>query len=174
MSNNNIKRKLFFWIDDLQIGKQERISITILFLVVIIGLIVSSLISERVVPTPENQAGILEEFNRRSAELKKNKKELEKKYNPVIEEETDINKIDVRMERQDIAEESVKEVSQIISINSASITELESLPGIGNTYAKRIIEFRETNGRFTSVEDLVKVRGIGAKTLEKLKPYVEL
>lgn len=174
MSKNNIRRKLFFWIDGLQIGKQERVSITILFLLVIIALFVSTLITEKVVPTPENHAGILEEFNRRSAELDREKVEIAKKYNPEIEKEEEVVAAKEKAETPILDNTEVKEIPKIVSINSATITELESLPGIGTTYATRIIEFRETNGDFTSVEDLVKVRGIGAKTLEKIKPFIEL
>lgn len=62
----------------------------------------------------------------------------------------------------------------IVHLNTATLTELMELPGIGQTYGLRIIEFRENNGAFTSVEQLMQVKGIGPKTLEKLKPYLEL
>ncbi|MCI8440978.1 MAG: helix-hairpin-helix domain-containing protein [Provencibacterium sp.] len=59
-----------------------------------------------------------------------------------------------------------------ININSASAAELQSLPGIGEKLAKAIVEEREANGRFGSRKDLMRVRGIGEKTYEKLKDYL--
>ena len=58
-----------------------------------------------------------------------------------------------------------------MNINTASKKELDALPGIGETLAQRIIDYRSANGPFSTVDELTKVKGIGAKTLEKLKPY---
>ncbi len=49
---------------------------------------------------------------------------------------------------------------------------MQSLSGIGPQMAKKIIQYREENGNFTSVEALMKVKGLGEKTLEKLKPFI--
>lgn len=54
-----------------------------------------------------------------------------------------------------------------ININTASSEQLQTLSGIGPSMASRIIEYREANGKFASVEDLTKVSGIGEKTLSK-------
>ena len=60
----------------------------------------------------------------------------------------------------------------LIDINSASQEALESLPGIGPVLAQRIDEYRESNGPFATIEDLLKVEGVGADTFEKLKELV--
>ncbi|MDG0842587.1 helix-hairpin-helix domain-containing protein [Staphylococcus equorum] len=58
-----------------------------------------------------------------------------------------------------------------ININNATETELLTVPGIGPSKAKSIIEYREQNGAFESIEQLTEVKGIGAKTFEKLGSY---
>jgi competence protein ComEA len=60
----------------------------------------------------------------------------------------------------------------LININSASATELETLSGIGEVLAATIIEYREQNGPFASVEDLMDVSGIGPATLEEIRDQV--
>lgn len=62
--------------------------------------------------------------------------------------------------------------STAVNINTANQEQLDALPGIGPALAQRIIEFRETNGPFKSVQDLQKVPGIGAKKFEQLLPSV--
>ncbi|WP_394217869.1 helix-hairpin-helix domain-containing protein [Halobacillus trueperi] len=59
-----------------------------------------------------------------------------------------------------------------VSINRASASEMETLNGIGPSKAESIIKYREENGPFSSVEDLVNVPGIGEKTLENLKELI--
>jgi len=60
-----------------------------------------------------------------------------------------------------------------ININKSDINELDSLPGIGPTKAKEIIDYRENFGNFSTYDELLNVKGIGPKTLEKIKPYIE-
>ena len=62
----------------------------------------------------------------------------------------------------------------VININSASVRELQKLNGIGEVTANAIAAYREENGDFISVNDLLNVKGIGQATLEKIKPYISL
>jgi competence protein ComEA len=59
-----------------------------------------------------------------------------------------------------------------IDLNTATAEQLEAIPGIGPVLAQRIIEYRQTRGRFQSVDELLEVRGIGSKRLENMRPYV--
>jgi comEA protein len=59
-----------------------------------------------------------------------------------------------------------------LNLNSATAAELEKLPGVGPATAVRIVEYRQKNGAFKKVEDLMNVRGIGEKTFLALKPLI--
>ncbi len=60
----------------------------------------------------------------------------------------------------------------LININTASETDLETLPGVGPVTGAAIIDYRTQNGPFTSVDDLIDVSGIGPSTLEQIRPFV--
>ncbi len=61
-----------------------------------------------------------------------------------------------------------------VNINTAGVDELVALPGIGRAYAQRIVEYRDKNGPFKKLEDLINVRGIGEKTFERIKDHITL
>ena len=62
--------------------------------------------------------------------------------------------------------------SGLVNLNTADAATLDTLPRVGPAMAERIIQWREANGRFTAVEDLLNVTGIGEKTFESLKGLV--
>lgn len=59
-----------------------------------------------------------------------------------------------------------------VNINTADLAALDALPGIGPSTAQAILDYRAENGPFQSVEDLLKVPGIGSSTLENLRPLI--
>lgn len=59
-----------------------------------------------------------------------------------------------------------------VDVNAADEARLQTVPGIGPALAKRIVEFRAQHGPFKNVDDLLKVRGIGEKSLAKLRPFL--
>lgn len=103
----------------------------------------------------------------------------EKFYNTLSEEEKILYDSLKKIEEQfyDAPEERKKKINieeKSIDLNTASMEELIALPGIGEVTAERIIQFRETKGRFRKIEDIMNVKGIGKKKFENIKPYIKV
>lgn len=62
--------------------------------------------------------------------------------------------------------------TELININTASVADLDSLPGIGPTTAQKIVTYREQNGPFVNTEDIINVSGIGPGTYERIKDLI--
>lgn len=62
----------------------------------------------------------------------------------------------------------------VVDINTADETLLTSLPGVGPVLARRILQYRQDNGPFASVEELMNVEGIGEKKFEDIRPWVKI
>jgi len=84
-----------------------------------------------------------------------------------IEPDADLSHIEIY-----IPQEGEKQCPQKIDINRAEPWLLEALPGIGETRAQAIVDYRSENGPFKRIEDLLKVKGIGEGTFEKIKDYI--
>lgn len=89
----------------------------------------------------------------------RNKNEI----NNNIEDNTDVNNI-----------ETTTNTSNMVNINSATLEELKTLNGVGDAKANGIIEYREKNGGFTSIDQIKEVDGIGEKMFEKIKDKIEV
>ncbi len=61
-----------------------------------------------------------------------------------------------------------------VNLHSASVAQLQTLPGIGASTAQRIIDYRQKNGSFKKIEELMNVKGIGEKSFLKLKPMISV
>jgi competence protein ComEA len=70
--------------------------------------------------------------------------------------------------------EGMDSVSAKININEATAEQLDALPGIGPVKAHAIVEYRQLHGLYRRPDDLLNVKGIGAKTLERIKPYITI
>ena len=62
----------------------------------------------------------------------------------------------------------------VVNINLAGLTELQLLPGVGPSTAQKIVDYRQQNGKFQRIEDIKNISGIGDKTFENLKDYIEI
>lgn len=61
-----------------------------------------------------------------------------------------------------------------VNINAATAKELQGLPGIGQVMAERIVAYRTEKGKFKSTDDLLKVKGVGKKSLEKIRELISI
>jgi competence protein ComEA len=84
-----------------------------------------------------------------------------------VEPDADLSHIEIYVPR-----EGEEQSPQKIDINRAEPWLLEALPGIGEVAAQAIVDYRDENGSFKRIEDLLQVKGIGEGTLEKIKDYI--
>lgn len=77
------------------------------------------------------------------------------------------------VEKTTKATKSAKTATKAININTADKTMLTQIPGIGPVTADSILKYRKANGKFKSANDLLNVKGIGAKTLKKMTPFLK-
>ena len=76
------------------------------------------------------------------------------------------------VQSRDQATAAAPQPQPLINLNTANAAELEKLPGVGPAMAARILEYRQKNGSFKKIEELMNVKGIGEKTFLKLKPLI--
>lgn len=120
----------------------------------------------RVSDAVASAGGFTEEAERMGTNLAKKLKDEAEVYVPV-RGEADTNHL---LETKDNTSKTVEKTK--ININTADLTELQQLSGVGAKKAQDILDYRSENGSFQSVEELTKVSGFGPKTLEKLKEAI--
>ena len=68
-----------------------------------------------------------------------------------------------------MAQKAKSPSTEKVNLNTASVDQLETLPGVGPAMAKKIVEHRSKNGKFTKVEEILNIKGIGEKKFQKMK-----
>ncbi len=164
-----MKRRLFFWVDQLHISRRERVAVKSLLLMLLLISGIKPFVQPRLNYDPEDYERILVDFKQRSALLEQEKQMTLARFSP-----------DTSLSMQEGMEPSMKskpktappDSTKKVDINKASVKELQALPGIGPAYAQRIVAYREEHGAFRNIQEMTKVKGIGAGRLKKLKPYI--
>ena len=82
------------------------------------------------------------------------------------------NLLNLNTQKNSSESNQTKDKNELVNINTANASELQSLPGIGATIANSIIKYREENGNFQTIDELKNVSRIGDKTFDKLKDLV--
>lgn len=113
--------------------------------------------------------GLTKEADIKKVNLAYQLEDGQKIYIPNINDETDEI---ITTENGEGIIENLEESSEVVNINKADIEDLLKLPGVGESLAQRIINYREENGKFKNIEDLKNVSGIGEKKFESLKEYI--
>ncbi len=177
-----MRRKIYFFLEQLEINRSERITVSILmiFLIITGGIYYHH---EPVVNYDPGHYENLERIFREKSRIREQERQsVLARYQPqneivIIKNRSDLIEVKTiqneNTNRPD-AETDQKIDPEIININTASEEELVTLPGIGPAYAKRIVEWRIENGSFTEKEQLLEIRGIGERRLEQIKPFIEL
>jgi len=173
-----MKRRIFFWIEKLKITPAERKAVSALIILLVVLGMINVALSPSVPFEGERYSKVEKQFKKRTALLKERRQKLMRRYQPSLKKTiatvvTDTVTQDTLADKR--RKKHIKYTSKTtVNVNKAGIEALESLPGIGPVYAGRIIKYRQEHGGFKSVEELKKIKGIGEKRLETLKPFVKL
>ena len=119
---------------------------------------------KRIIDVIKEAGGITEKANTNNINLSEKITDEMLIIIPSIDEELNTQKNEIKTQKND----------NKVSINTASESELMTINGIGKTKAKKIIEYRDNNGKFKSIEDIKNVSGIGDSIFEKIKNYIKV
>lgn len=180
------KNAWFFWIDRLHITPSERYLVTGLLALYAILWLVTPFFDRQNSFDEAYYAPLMAEFTALTADRYEARKTLLDQYYPGQQDTIEVlarqliplpfqNEVDEELERRRAPFSSSEADTLLrVSLNSANVSELTRLPGIGPAIASRIVEYRAENGPFQSKEDVMKVRGIGPARFEQIKDYLTL
>ena len=131
----------------------------------------------RIVDAIEAAGGMTDEINLEMINLAYTLKDGQKIYVPKLSDKEEEKYINGEKASNIIIDNGAEENSGTnakININTANITQLESISGIGESTANKIIQYREKNGKFKTIEEIKNVNGIGDKKYEELKTLISI
>ncbi len=128
----------------------------------------------RIIDVIEASGGVTEEADISKVNLAYIVKDAQKIYIPSIYDKEDTEYITVNNGENVIVDDKYGGKSNMININTATQTELESLSGIGPSTALKIINYREEHGKFKSIEEIKEVPGIGDAKFNSIKDMIEV
>lgn len=174
-----MRRKIYFFLDRLQISRNERMVLALCGACLIL-LTVMNLVTEQ---RPEFDPELYRELELRFEERNQENRAILARYSGRLNEgipeipadtisELPDGDVDVSTDTPPAAEDSGGRLT--VDINRAGLEELQELPGIGPVYAGRILEWREQHGNFMELEQLMEIRGIGERRLEILLPHIRI
>ncbi|HMB97609.1 MAG TPA: helix-hairpin-helix domain-containing protein [Balneolaceae bacterium] len=177
-----MNRRLFFLFERLSISRNERYTITGLLTTLLILLFLNSVVEQQPVYDPAEYARIDSIFREKSRIIETENREILARYQPRSEYNQSVQSAG-NYEIPQFADtippgkaDTLKiqtTVGAKVNINTADLAGLQKLPGIGPAYANRIMEWRKLNGKFKTAEELLEIKGIGPKRLEKIKELLE-
>lgn len=124
----------------------------------------------RIIDVLNMAGGALEDADLNQLNLAEKIYDSQKIYVPKKGEE--IDKSPLKVENREGKASTVESSNGLININTASAEQLQTLPGIGTVIAQNIIEYRESHGSFSSIEEIQNVSRIGQKTFQKIKDKI--
>jgi len=171
------KRDLYFFFEKISLGKAERMFIYVLFGIIL--LIQLALFSA---PFFNNQKK--EDYSELNKLISERTEKMQLAFDSVLASQYYPTKkeISAAIKSETLPKNSKpkskkpkKETAPIlININSATLSEWVKVPGIGDKTAQLILDYRLKVGSFNSIDDLKKIKGIGPKKLDKLRPFIKL
>ncbi len=176
---SNLKRKIFFRLEQLQITRRERMAISIMAFSVIILFILAPILGHIYKKQQYDYSELSTLFLAQSKAFEEEKQFEEEQLLFLHDDVNQIDNNNVISETENIAENPIApEITPtntaIVNINTANLEELTSLYGVGTVTAQRIIDYRNENGGFNTLKEITNVKGIGEKTYDKIKPFIEL
>ena len=129
----------------------------------------------RIADAIEKAGGLNENASTKNVNLAYKLEDGQKIYIPTTEEEKEQEiKVVTSGQNGQIVDNGDKTNNKIVNINTANQTELEEIPGVGESTAQKILEYRNKNGKFKTIEEIKNVSGIGEMKYEQMKEYIKI